>query len=147
MPANHLAECPSAVHVGCSCTCEVDGVYARCMICAAPFAHQDVTDAHECPQCKTKIEPMHPLDDVEVKVNWLELRVLVQFAERMATEKKETVGDLPKCVYAIASRIETQHPSMPALSLAGEMRELKEHNPGMLLPQEFPDLPPRIRLQ
>lgn len=82
-----------------------------------------------CPACGSYGIPCSSRDDVHVSINWHELRILVIWAENYAREH-----ELQTTVYAIARRIEDQHPDRALelpLSLAGELRQMKDQFPKM----------------
>lgn len=74
-----------------------------------------------CPACGSTGVPCAYRDQVDVSINWHELRILVIWAENYQRSLKE-VGN--RAVYAIARRLQAQHPDKPALSLAAEIGEI-----------------------
>jgi DNA-directed RNA polymerase subunit RPC12/RpoP len=81
---------------------------------------------NECPECGTRGVPCSRSQDVEVKINWHELRILVMWAERWAHECITDGTGGPSVVYAIANRLRMQFPDMPPLSLNEEFAKLKD---------------------
>lgn len=75
-----------------------------------------------CPNCKSDSKPCGDANQVSVSINWQELRVLAIWAERWAHEKLGGAG----LVYAIALRLQKQHPGRIPLTLAGEIDQLKD---------------------
>ena len=67
----------------------------RCVICGKEFSDDELPESTcECPNCGTKSLPCLIVDDVNIKINWHELRILTIWAENWArqidrTEKKE----------------------------------------------------------
>jgi hypothetical protein len=77
---------------------------------------------------------MSPKQDVEVKVNWHELRILTMWAENWANRIKDdpdTKANPVRTIFAIAKRLQDQHPLLPPLTLSGELEELKKAYPGV----------------
>jgi len=68
---------------------------------------------------------MSPKDDVTIKINWHELRILGMWAERWAAQEPGTA----KTVNAITLALEEQFPSRLPLTLARELGDMKEHFP------------------
>lgn len=82
-----------------------------------------------CPSCGSTGIPCADRNQVSVAVNWHELRVLVIWAENYGRSI-----DQQSTIYAIARRLEDQHPDRALevpLSLAGELRQLKDAHPSM----------------
>lgn len=76
-----------------------------------------------CPTCGTTGVPCAYENQVDININWHELRILVIWAENYQRSLKDA-GD--RVVYAIARRLQAQHPDKPALSLAGELGEISK---------------------
>jgi RNA polymerase subunit RPABC4/transcription elongation factor Spt4 len=75
-----------------------------------------------CPKCGTKGLPCAWRDQVTVTVNWHELRVLGIWAENYGRSiEKQNV------IFAIARRLQVQHPGRAPLTMAGELMELRKH--------------------
>lgn len=72
-----------------------------------------------CPACGTDSVPCVNKQRVTVSINWHELRILAIWAENYQRSQR-----LGRTVYAIAKRLEAQHPSLGALTLAREIGEL-----------------------
>jgi predicted nucleic acid-binding Zn-ribbon protein len=109
-------------------------IYARCVLCNQGFTEAELNNATCCPNCGCKGIPASPKDDITVNINWHELRTLVVWAENWAHKINEDDPEkhsyCPDLIYAIAHRLEKQHPKKGALSLAGEIKELRKHFPG-----------------
>ena len=101
---------------------------ARCVICG--FEPESLAGVMACPQCGTKSVPCDPKNDIEVRINWHELAILVMWAERWADHIKEGSPDCPKVVYAIAQRLQAQFPERSSLTLSGQFQEIKAKFPG-----------------
>ena len=56
----------------------------RCLKCRKEFDETEIEGAKECPNCHDRGVPMDVANDVMVKINWHELRMLCLWAERWA---------------------------------------------------------------
>lgn len=109
-------------------------ITARCTICNSEFTQDQLHAAaaqsiQGCPQCGTLSLPCAPADDVTIKVNWHELRVLGMWAENYARSIKDGDPGAPLTVQAILSRLEKQFPGKAPLSFRGEIGALRETYP------------------
>ena len=99
-------------------------IVAWCVDCGVRFTQQAIQDKYACPSCGLVGIPCTPKDDVEIKINWHELRILVIWAENWAAIERDEPNDMSKTLLAIAKRLQNQFPSRTALTLAGELAEL-----------------------
>ena len=100
----------------------------RCTVCEAEFA-DDVT-RNACPACGTASIPCAIADDVQVTINWHELRCLTIWASNWATDHPATMGEAAKALATILRRLDRFRPKNgAALTLAAEVRELQEKYP------------------
>lgn len=76
----------------------------------------------KCPNCNSASVPCYDENQVNISINWQELRILSIWAERWALEKRLGAG----IIYSIAGRIEKQYPSLAPLTFAGELHQLKD---------------------
>jgi len=117
---------------------------ARCTVCSAVFAQADVDALPEdqwgrCPRCGTKSLPCDPARDVDVRINWHELRILCMWAERWGLEAEgRGEGGATDVVYAIAGRLKAQHPTQSALTLIDELRGVRKALPGSRVETNHP---------
>lgn len=105
---------------------------ARCVIC--DFVVEDTTGLKACPRCGTTGLPCDTADDVTVKINWHELRILGIWAEHYANQiepQSTPTNSSRQCIYSITRRLEVQFPDKSPLTLSGELRQLKKEFPGM----------------
>lgn len=105
---------------------------ARCIICNEEFCEKDIKAASCCPKCNNKGLPANPKDDVIIKINWHELRILCIWAENWARKCDKDNNEALKCVLTvncIARRIQNQHQDkLLKLTLSGEIEDLiKDH--------------------
>jgi hypothetical protein len=83
-----------------------------------------------CPACGSVGVPCAWSQQVNLSVNWHELRVLVIWAENWARHHKRSDPSLSRTVYSIAARLQRQYPGRTPLTLAGELGQLAEEFPG-----------------
>lgn len=126
MPQRHFGGCPQIDKESEQCTCEIDGVFCRCIVCREAFPLNKVEGMNKCPQCNTSFKPMSPLDDVTVKVNWWELQIVLTWAEAWANQNVFQSPQMRNVIYATAKQIEEQCPSYNPLTVAGDQARAKE---------------------
>ena len=102
----------------------------RCIDCSSEFSDSEIEGAFACPSCGGKNVPMATSDDVTIKINWHELRVLGIFAENWARkineDDPEGKGRHPMTIMCIAERLQKQYPDKTPLTLFSEIRELRK---------------------
>lgn len=104
----------------------------RCTRCRSEFTDAEVEGHSACPRCGSRGVPMAISQDVSIRINWHELRILVMWAERWAEHMAKdptALPDVTACVPAIARAIAAQHPAMPPLTFLGEMLKVQETFP------------------
>jgi hypothetical protein len=101
-------------------------IWAWCVECGARHTKEECLGAMSCPTCGSEGIPCSPTNDVEIKINWHELRILTIWAENFAAAHSESDPRMTKTVKAIAKRIQEQFPSRISLTLSGELAELGE---------------------
>jgi len=101
-------------------------IVAWCVDCGSKFTQEQIEDQYACPTCDSTGIPCTPKDDVNVNINWHELRILVIWAENYAAIHKDETPTMSVTVRSIAKRLQEQYPSKTALTLAGELAELGE---------------------
>jgi hypothetical protein len=100
---------------------------ARCIVCNAEFTDEEIKNANKCPKCGNSGAPANPKDDVTVKINWHELKILCTWAEFHATNMREATQINPMLIVAcIAKRLQRQYPKKQPLTLGGELSEMKK---------------------
>ena len=103
----------------------------RCTICGKEFSDDELPEGTcECPNCGTKSLPCSIVDDVNIKINWHELRILTIWAENWARQidKQEPTDEKRLlCIMTIAQRLQKQFPDKTPVTLFGEMKELRKH--------------------
>ncbi len=104
---------------------EPDHYDGYCTLCRVPIA--SFNDVECCPRCGTTMTPCGYDQQVNISVNWHELRCLVMYAEFYA--KKIGKQGL---IYAIAEDLLVQYPELAAenpLTFAGEVDLLRKEHP------------------
>lgn len=101
-------------------------ITAWCTLCGARFTHDELEKHGEpsCPKCGYDGYPCTPAQDVKVILNWHELRILTIWAMNYAHDTGKV--DLRRTVTAICKRLEKQYPDMAPLTMAGELKGLKD---------------------
>lgn len=95
----------------------------RCTDCASEFAEDELVGVSGCPTCGATGVPCAISEDVNVAINWHELRILGIWASWWAEAKfKDQSGH--RTLRSIIARIEAQHPEKPALSFGGELKQI-----------------------
>lgn len=109
----------------------------RCVRCNSEFSEAEIGKRRSCPGCGATGVPMSIADDVTVRVNWHELRILGIFASNWAREAcKGDDNDTQGAVSAILNRIRAQYPERAPLTLFDEIKEVQEVYPEMELVDE-----------
>jgi hypothetical protein len=96
----------------------------RCIICSAEFTDEEIIGTSCCPSCKTTSLPLGIIRDILLPINWSEIRLLANWACRWS-DSTDMPSDSRAALQAVLKRI-TKHrpPNSPALTLAGEVKEL-----------------------
>ena len=99
----------------------------RCTRCAAEFDVAQMRNRSSCPACGTSSVPCATKDDVDVRMNWHELRILVQWAEQW---ERRCGLNAAGTVAAIARRLARHRPpGAPPLRFAEEFAEFQDRYP------------------
>ena len=105
----------------------------RCTHCGTEFTEKELEGVYACPICKTTGVPCSIAEDVTIKINWHELRILGIWADNYAQSMPPDQDGSKQLVGKIIQRIEAQYPDMTSLTLGGEIRKLQETYPSMTL--------------
>ena len=100
--------------------------FARCLICNQEFTEEEIRGFDKCPKCSNTGIPCSPKEDVTIKINWHELRILTIWAENFANQIEKDNPKSALTIACIARRIQKQYPDKTPLTLAGEIEELKK---------------------
>lgn len=103
----------------------------RCTDCYKEFSEEEVGTSPGCPSCGTSSLPMWIKHDVEVKINWHELRILGMWAANYA----ESLEDASRVsLHKILKRLSKYRPEdAGALTLVEEVKELQKSFPSASL--------------
>ena len=99
----------------------------RCVQCSSEFSDEEIKGKNACPSCSETGIPMLIAQDIQVQINWHELRILSMWAENW--ERTMDKSRKPRTIAAITARLERQFSAFAPLSMAGEMRQLQEQFP------------------
>lgn len=102
----------------------------RCIICGKEFKDEKIPENSECcPNCGTETIPCDINDDINIKINWHELRILTIWAENWARhlDQNKSQDDEKNLltILTIAQRLQKQFPKKLPLTLFGEIKELR----------------------
>jgi hypothetical protein len=108
----------------------VSEIAAWCVVCGGRYTEEQILGASACPGCASTGVPCDPKQDLDVRINWHELRILVMWAENWARQSA-TSGTDPgfdgrAVVAGIARRLQGQQPDMIPLTLFGEIQDLRK---------------------
>jgi len=108
----------------------------RCVDCYKEFSRLEIEGAKACPACGSKGVPMLISQDVTIRINWHELRILAIWASRWA-DKENFPDDGRATLQNILKRLRTYRPAGSApLTLIEEFKELQKTFPGAELRDE-----------
>lgn len=96
----------------------------RCISCRAEFTESQIEKVSDCPRCHDTGAPLVINEDVTIKINWGELRVLCFWADHWASthltdRERQVLGSILRSLHA-------QHPELGSLTLADEVQELSD---------------------
>jgi len=108
-----------------------EGIFVRCVECNTEFTETQVPDGTiSCVQCGTQALPSFIEDDVTIKINWHELKILGQAAERWAEYIQKNGSshsvDSQRVINAICGRLMAQFPHREPLTLSAEIASLRQ---------------------
>lgn len=97
----------------------------RCTDCAAEFSDEDLDDGVVgCPTCGTKSVPCSISEDVTLKINWHELRILGIWASNYAGDRLKNEPGSQRTLNSILKRLQAQYPEKMPLTLFGEIQQV-----------------------
>lgn len=100
--------------------------YLRCTKCAFEGFEREAQGLTKCPRCGTTGIPCLVADDVTVRINWHELRILGIWAENWAASgKTRDEGEMQRLVNVICGRLHAQYPDKQPLTMTGDLGDLK----------------------
>jgi hypothetical protein len=98
----------------------------RCLICDSTFTKKEIEGKSCCPNCKCKDVPCSISQDIEIKINWHELRILTIWASNWAIKECPSESDSVRCLNKIIDRLNKQRPNLTfgALTIKDEVKEM-----------------------
>ena len=99
----------------------------RCTECRHEFSEVELVDAISCPHCGSQGVPMSISEDITLKINWHELRILCIWASNFASTFTGESARSQKALASIIAAIRAQHPEMGPLTMTEEIQELADH--------------------
>jgi hypothetical protein len=99
-------------------------VAARCVTCGGEFTEEQIQGATACPTCGDKGVPVDPANDVELRINWHELRLLTIWSDNWARENCDEGAR--RAHAAILRRLRAQHPEKSGLTILDDAQELAD---------------------
>lgn len=103
---------------------DVETKTRRCVSCRAEFSDSEIEKATDCPHCHDTGGPLLISEDVSLKINWGELRILCFWADHWASTH---LGDSQRRILAsILRTLHKQFPQLGSLTLADEVQELSD---------------------
>lgn len=120
----------------------------RCALCEKEYYSNDplLKNIETCPNCNTKWPPCRIDEDVNLKINWFDLRLLANFAVRWSDSLTEDEGNARAVLQAVLKRISQHRPKdAPALTIYQEVKELQQIMPNSMLVDDSGEiiLPPK----
>lgn len=87
------------------------GKHIRCAICNTEFSKKETRDAKACPKCGSKSSVLYIEQDVDLKINWSELKILTTAANSWYEISKDLVEpDTFRAFKALLMRLELLKP-------------------------------------
>lgn len=123
-----------------------DELTTRCTNCSAEFTDAELVGVGCCPKCGSTGTPCDIKDDVTIRVNWHELRIIGMWADNWASTPNFPESS-KRVVAAILARLEKQYPDKTPLTLAGEVRQLQTEYPTMELVRDGETIVPPKKTQ
>lgn len=98
-------------------------------MCGSEFSDAETEGFENCPKCHTSHLPMAISEDVDLKINWHEIRILTIWAENWAKQcdKSKKEENMLYIIMCIAERLQHQYPDKTPITLFSEIRELRKH--------------------
>jgi hypothetical protein len=101
-----------------------------CTSCGVRLKQEEIR-GWGCPKCQYTGNPCDPKNDVAIDINWHELRILANWAERWASQcdanKTESQDfNMTALLVAITRRLQQQFPDKTPLLLFSELNQLRD---------------------
>lgn len=97
-----------------------------CTRCGQRFTDEELVNAKACPACGSPGIPCAAANDVQVWINWHELRILGIWASNWADRFDDEMADSRETLQAILMRLQNQHPDKDPLTLFGDIQKVQE---------------------
>jgi len=93
----------------------------RCIVCRTEFDHNEITGNEGCPVCGYQGLTMLTNGDINIDINWFELRLICMWAEALALQ----VGDTHSinAFYSVANELKKQIPEAGKITMFDEAPE------------------------
>ncbi len=101
---------------------DLDGYEGFCTQCS--WRIKSFENITACPNCGDSATPCGVDNQVNISINWQELRILCMWAEHYARH----IGQ-PGTVFSIATRIKDQHPDQAPLTYSEEITQMERMFP------------------
>lgn len=95
----------------------------RCTRCRKEFSEAECAAATSCPGCGTTGVPMSIDQDVTIRINWHELRILTIWATNWAGTFPDSGADSREALAAVIRALEAQRPDLTPLTIMGEIQD------------------------
>jgi hypothetical protein len=106
--------------------------YVRCIVCDAKLDERELMGVDHCPKCGIEAKPVDPTNDIFIRINEQELRILAiwasNYSERLSPKLKNVFA-------AIVRRLEKQMPGVH-LTLFSEVAAIQQRHPDTRLEGE-----------
>lgn len=97
----------------------------RCTNCRCEFTDEEIKGVTECPKCGNKGVPMNISDDVELRINIHELRILTIWASNWA-EQAIADDQGTRTINGIINALRPQLPDGTALTMNDEFKSVAD---------------------
>lgn len=98
-----------------------------CTTCGARLTVEQTDRVTCCPRCQSTGTPCDPEKDFLIEINWHELRILCIWASNWAQQMSDpdACESATDCLHGIVGRLQRQAPNETALTLSGEIQQLR----------------------
>lgn len=98
----------------------------RCVVCRNEFSDAEAAEALQCPSCGDTGIPMKISEDLDIKINWHELRILCIWARNYAESISKELSGGMEVIESIEKHISKHRPpGAPPITLKEETDEQK----------------------
>jgi len=99
----------------------------RCVDCGSEFTDEEIRDIQSCPTCSSDAIPCAIKNDVTIRINLHELRILTIWASNWAAKLKTPSPS--RTMVSILSRLRKQLPEGTCLTIMDELNTLQDVYP------------------